>query len=109
MKAFQQYILFVIAKSKKNPSPLGKGSYYSIFKKAGKAILKTVTISPHRNDPTTAHITDFLKSNFKKAAIAVPVHTPVVGRGIAINVISAISSNFSNLSLFLFIFLSIRL
>ena len=68
-----------------------------------------VTISPHIKDPTTAHITDFLKSSFKKAAIAVPVQTPVVGSGIAINVISAISSNFSNLDLFLVIFLSIKL
>jgi len=79
------------------------------FRNAGNATARPVMISPHRKEPTTAHMTDLLKSNFKKAAIAVPVQTPVVGSGIAINVISAISSNFWNLSLFLFIFLSIKL
>ncbi|MDK2899490.1 MAG: hypothetical protein PWQ10_677 [Patescibacteria group bacterium] len=45
--------------------------------------------------PIETHIIDFLKSNPKKAAMALPVHNPVVGSGIPTKAINPISSYFS--------------
>lgn len=82
---------------------------YYIPSNLGKNTDIKVIIKAEMNAPMAEQNNDFLKSNFRKAAIAVPVHTPVVGIGIAINVISTSSLYFSNFFLFLVIFFSINL
>ncbi|MGK0469327.1 hypothetical protein [Clostridium sp.] len=74
---------------------------FYIPKKVGNTTEDTVIKNAEITPPIIAQNIDFLKSNFRNAAIALPVHKPVVGRGIAINNTSAISLYFKNLEQFL--------